>query len=601
MRVARVLTNETCNQNCPFCTTRRPTERADFVRREAVLRRIAGALTEGAREIVFAGGEPTLRRDLEQLIAAAREGGAQGAVLETNAALITRERAESLRAAGLERVRAKLPAWGEAADAITRDEGGFEATRGALRALREVGLATELVVPVVRANLTVLRDLPARLEEDGLAPEVLWISVLHDAPDPEELASVSEAAGEVDGMVPVARRHGIALRLDPRGWLPPCVFPEPGRVAHLYTLSRGDTRRSGFSRVAECDSCRARDRCPGFPNRKRAPEAELAVRPIREDRLRRRLSVISSLVEQSERELVTREVCRRADGSTAPMFTVRVNFHCNQSCHFCFVSTHLPPASEDRVRRAIAEAGAARAILALSGGEPTLNPRLEDYARLGKDSGVIEIELQTNAIRLAEPGRVERLRDAGVDVVFVSLHGPNAEISDAVTNAPGTFEQTVVGLDRVVAAGMRMRMNFVFCELNRQSFPDFVRMAGARWPGALVSISFVASSTDLVPRERWLVPRYSDVMPFMAEGMGVAREVGVGITGLESMCGVPLCLVPEGLEKYFGLAEIGAGADAGEFIKTAACQDCSLAERCWGLRRGYAELYGESELRPVHG
>ena len=47
------------------------------------------------------------------------------------------------------------------------------------------------------------------------------------------------------------------------------------------------------------------------------------------------------------------------------------------------------------------------------------------------------------------------------------------------------------------------------------------------------------------------------------------------------------------------LAEITEGLDRGEFIKTEACQSCDLGRRCFGIRRGYAELHGTSELRPV--
>ena len=45
--------------------------------------------------------------------------------------------------------------------------------------------------------------------------------------------------------------------------------------------------------------------------------------------------------------------------------------------------------------------------------------------------------------------------------------------------------------------------------------------------------------------------------------------------------------------------EIPADRGAGEFVKTGACATCRLDRRCYGLRRGYAELHGTDELRPV--
>jgi hypothetical protein len=422
-----------------------------------------------------------------------------------------------------------------------------------------------------------------------------------DSPDPSELAELEPAARAIEALEAAARRLGISVRLDPDAPIPPCAFSKPARVAHLYALSRGGAERRGFVAISACKRCLIADRCPGVAERllEREPDLAARLRPIAEDRLRRRLSVISTVDEQIERELVTREVCRRPDGSEMPMHTVRINFHCNQACQFCFVSTHLPAAAEERIRRAIVEAGKAGGILALSGGEPTLNPRLEELARFGKAAGAREIELQTNATRLAGPGRVDALSEAGVDVAFVSLHGSCAEVSDVVTAAPGTFEETARGLDAIQPSRMGLRINFVFCEPNRRDFVNVVRLIAKRWNKAQLSVSFIAPSTDLVPRDRSLVPRYSDVMPELTRGIALARELGVTITGFESMCGLPLCLIPQGRDAYFGYAPIAEGADQGEFVKPSACASCSASDRCFGIRRGYAELWGVDELTPL--
>jgi hypothetical protein len=65
------------------------------------------------------------------------------------------------------------------------------------------------------------------------------------------------------------------------------------------------------------------------------------------------------------------------------------------------------------------------------------------------------------------------------------------------------------------------------------------------------------------------------------------------------MCGLPLCLVPTELTRYLDLSNIPEGFDGGEFVKTATCERCSLVRKCYGIRRGYRELHGDSELRAV--
>lgn len=601
------MTNETCNQNCAFCDARRPVEDAARVRTAAVLSRIDEALVSGARELVLTGGEPTLRRDLPLLIEhakAARPGQPTSplVVLETNAALVTDERAAALARAGLDRARVHVPLWGDACDATTRDPGGFRRTLAGLGALAEAGVELELSAPVVGDTELELPRLPAALAQTALRVRALLLTVPTRAPDPRALLPLSRAAAVVERTMRAARGTGLRVQLSPDASLAPCLFSHPSHVAHLFSLTRGGARRDERrARVPACDACAVRDRCPGLPSDALAREPELSprVRPITDDRTRRRLSLAGTVDEQIARELVTRDVRRVSDGSVLAEHIVRVGFSCNQSCRFCFVSTHLPPAHEEAVLAAIREIAEAGGVLTLSGGEPTLSPRLVDYVRLGKRLGAREIELQTNATRLADGGLAEALAEAGVDTAFVSLHAPTAELSDRITEAPGTFDETVRGLDALAATTIRTRLNFVFCEANKETFPTYVEWCAERWPRAELTVSFVAPSTDVVPREATLIPRYADVMPYLAEGIRRARALGVVLVGFESMCGVPLCLVPDDVTRYFAFSPLPEGYDRGEFVKTEACRACALVERCHGLRRGYAELHGAGELRPI--
>ena len=596
MRVARVYTNETCNQNCAFCNTRKPTDRRAFVNAAAVHERIDAAETKA---IVLTGGEPTMRRDLAKLIAHARTAGAEDVILETNAALLDDASARALADAGLSTARAHLPVWGDELDQITRDPGGFARTRTGLSALARAGVRLVATAPVVRDNQESLASLPAALADSGLPFEELRLNVPTEAPDQSALLTVREAASVVSATEAACRRVDLGCALEADGLIPPCLFDRPARVAHLFTLTAGGANRTGYRKLAACEPCSVADRCPGAPEAALARESDLAVTPIREDRVRRRLSVISSVEGQIARELTQEDVYQREGGSALPARIVRINFRCNQACHFCFVSTHLRPADDDAIRSAIVDIARRGGVLMLSGGEPTLNPKLVNYVKLGRAEGAAVIELQTNAILLEDAALVDSLVRAGVDEFFVSLHGSEASISDAITDARGTFEKTVRALDVLAARAVSMRVNFVFCGTNLSDFPAYVDFVANRWPKATIVVSFVAPSTDMVPRSRALIPRYTDIMPSLTEGLTRAEAHGVNVTGFESMCGIPLCLVPAELARFAAIEEIPEGFDRGEFVVTAACQRCTLRGRCFGLRRGYAELYGDEELAAV--
>lgn len=604
MRSERVETNLRCNQNCTYCTARRSEDDVRWVQKAAVLLRIDRALhaaASGGLELILTGGEPTLRRDLSELVAYAKRGGARQVTLETNATRIDRELAAALSASGLDHAVVNLSGVDEMLDAVTRDPGGFSRTLLGIDALLEAGVRVTLRAVVVRSTRDALPRLPALVRQRfGEKIRALELAVAEHAPDLGELLGPADAADAVAKVEASARKAALPLKLAPGSGPPPCTFDALDRVTHLFSLSPGAAAREGHRHLAACAGCVVRDRCSGFPITTLDHFGAPSVKPLTTDRARRRLAVLTTVEEQVAREFVTPSHFRDLSGRQIEEDLIRVVFACNQACRFCFVSTHLPGVDDARIEAAIAAATEGDRKVTLSGGEPTLHPRLLDFIRLAKSRSRHGVLLQTNAIRMGErEGYAAALREAGLDEVFVSLHGATATISDAVTETPGTFDATVRGLDALRDAGLNLQINFVICRKNAHELPAWVELLAERWPDAFANVSFVAASTDVVPRDRELVPRYAEVLPYLFEAMRIAAQRGLSIGGFDSMCGVPLCLVPGDLEPFFALAAVPSDFDGGEFVKPAPCTRCALASRCWGVRRGYLELHGASELSPV--
>jgi MoaA/NifB/PqqE/SkfB family radical SAM enzyme len=602
MRIESIATNLTCNQNCPYCTSRRPVDDPDLIRPASLRARMSRAAASGAKEILLTGGEPALRRDLAGVIVYARGLGLE-VTLETNATLVNEGRAETWRRAGLGRARVNLAGGDDRLDAVTRDAGGFARTLAGIAALRKADVPVEIAAAVVRSTAALLPGVPAALrqllgEDDGL--EGIVLSVPESSPDPTELLSYDAAVETILAVDAAAQPLHIAVRVDALVSPPPCVFPSKAPSARLlHAMSPGGAQRPGYRRLAPCASCLVADRCAGVSETYLARFPIPVMRPITDERSRRRLSVISTVREQIARELESDNRRQKPARPPEEERIVRVNFQCNQACTFCFVSTHLPTARDKAIRAAIVNAGRRGARITISGGEPTLNPKLLEYIRLARQHSHGPVELQSNAIRFADMAFAQAVIGAGVDEMFVSLHGSTAEISDAVTEAPGTFVKTVAGLDNLARLDVVLGLNFVMCERNYRDLPEYIRFVHGRWPKALLSLSFVAPSSDVVPLDRGLIPRYSDVLPYLREALRIAQERGLWVSPLDSMCGLPLCLWPTALDEPLARADIPTGFDGGEFIKTEACRSCAAQAKCYGLRRRYAMLHGTEELRPV--
>jgi MoaA/NifB/PqqE/SkfB family radical SAM enzyme len=600
MRTEPVFTNHRCNQSCTYCTFRRSEDDLVAIQPKALREAIDLAIRDGAEEVVLTGGEPTMRRDLPDLVQHVVDQGAR-AVLQTNATLIDLALATRLREAGLGKAVVNLAGTSQALDAVTRDPGGFDRALLGIEALVAANIPFEIEASVVRSTLPFLSSLPARAKELGALALVL--NVPTESPDPSELLTWEESTRAVKAIVVAARSHGLSVRFAPDAAPPPCAFPKGSRVEHLYGSLAGligaapsvegdepGGRRQGYCHVEACRDCLVSGGCTGIAEAYLARHPHTDIHPITEDRVRRRLSLVSTVADQVARELVSTSIGLVIES------VIRVQFHCNQSCTFCFVSTHLAAPPDAMVQAAIEEAGRRESKIVLSGGEPTLHPRLTEWVHLAKSVSKLPVQIQTNAVRLEDAGLVAHLAEAGLDEAFVSLHGATAEISDRVTEAPGTFVRTLVGIDHLAKSSIRVIVNFVLCETNYREAPAFVELVATRWPNAVVNFSFIAPSSDLVPRTRELIPRYSDVLPHLDRAIAIANRAGLSVVGLESMCGLPLCLVPSRVHDLAPL-EIPKGFDGGEFVKGLACQTCARETRCYGLRRGYEAMYGDTELR----
>lgn len=599
MRTALIFPHFRCNLACTFCYLRRTKDDLAFIQAKAVRARIDNELALGAEELVFSGGEPSMRGDLEDLIAFAKHQGCKRIVLETNATLISPSRAASLRRAGVDLARVHLSGWGPDLDRMTREKGSFEATLRGLDALITADCPVEISAAIVRSTASMLPSLPSHLAEHfGHALQGLALVVPVQSPDPTELLPYPEIAPLIVQIEKGCRHTSIPLRFLPGSPPPPCIFLPLQRPPLLYSLSTGSSSTSVFKRVDDCEICQIKDRCNGIPQSYLNHFPKPKLYPIQDERTRRRLSMIGSVREQIKRELVSPTLTRSLDQRLE--LTIRIQFQCNQRCHFCFVSTHLPHPPEEQVREAIQAAAQQDAKIILSGGEPTLNPKLPGYLRLAHSLSPLPIQLQTNAVRLADRQLCRELQQAGMEEAFVSLHGSCAEISDAITLAPGTFDKTILGINHLLEGGTKVTLNFVICTINLNDIVAYTEMVSSRWPTIEINFSFIAPSTDVVPADRSSIPRYSDAIPSLVEAIQLATSRGITVSGLDSMCGIPVCLVPSELRNSIAPNEIPEGFDEGEFIKTETCIGCSYSRRCFGIRRKYAKIYGTDELRKIH-
>jgi cyclic pyranopterin phosphate synthase len=178
---------------------------------------------------------------------------------------------------------------------------------------------------------------------------------------------------------------------------------------------------------------------------------------------------------------------------------------CNLACAYCVPHDHeAAPADWLTDDEVVALCAALRPLgiehVRLSGGEPTLRPRLLELVGRLAALGIEDLSLTTNGTRLVE--LAAPLRAAGLRRLNISLDTLSAARFAALCGDRARWHDVVAGIDAVVACGFSdTKLNVVaLAGINDDELPALAQFAWAR---------------DLVPR-------FIELMP-MADGVVAPR------------------------------------------------------------------------------
>ncbi|QUL37961.1 radical SAM protein [Erythrobacter sp. JK5] len=286
---------------------------------------------------------------------------------------------------------------------------------------------------------------------------------------------------------------------------------------------------------------------------------------------------------------------------------------CNSECSFCVVGS--PLYTKDTIRRAdiegfLHENAGKFDVVNLHGGEPTIYPRFFETIELIRQLGYREIHLQTNGVRLAEPGMLDRLKAANVSKLIVSLHGADAETQEAQTFHRRSFDRIVTGMRMAHAEGIHIRTNTVVTYQNLLQLPDIARLACDIGVDH-VNISNMHPVGSARIARATMMPMLTEILPPLDDAIDIVRGAERTVT-LE---GFPHCVVTgNGRDElhlhneYRAIRMLMRGEvleDYDDFmrfemrIQGEKCSKCPGKSICGGVYGEYVEFFGWDEIRPL--
>lgn len=321
---------------------------------------------------------------------------------------------------------------------------------------------------------------------------------------------------------------------------------------------------------------------------------------------------------------------------------INVGKACNNRCVFCIDGM---PKREDRSYMPFDEmkrelefwyASGTRSVGFL-GGEPSTYPKIVQSVAHARDLGYTRIAIATNATKLRLTHFTDKLLDAGLTRVTISMHGHTPELEDKITRVPKVFGKKVTAIRYLVEkkrAGYLKDGLSVNIVLNGWNYRHLIHMMRFFYEDMELDdlrINFVRPE-GYAEGDADLTPRYTDVVPYLIKAIVLMERHWRRKTF--TFGGFPLCVLPKALrdneellKKYmgeyrdlstdcsvrqdgegFGIEHVEDGRsrfnwqDRKRFdLKDApdACSKCERVFLCEGVWRAYMDIHGQGEFSPL--
>jgi MoaA/NifB/PqqE/SkfB family radical SAM enzyme len=274
------------------------------------------------------------------------------------------------------------------------------------------------------------------------------------------------------------------------------------------------------------------------------------------------------------------------------------------------------------------------------GGEPTTYPKIVHSVAYAKELGYTRISIATNATKLRLTHFTDRILEAGLTRITISMHGHTAELEDKLTRVPGNFEKKCTAIRYLQEKRKQgylqdgLSVNIVLNGWNYKHLPKMLQFFYVKMGIDDIRVNFVRPE-GYAEGSQDLTPRYRHVVPILTKAI-LLNEFH--FKKVFTFGGFPMCTLPQNLldskqllEKYMGeyrdlstdcsirseanqnpskegVVENEGGRarfnwqDRKRFDlkgRPEACKKCLVSSICEGIWQGYLDIWDDSEFHSV--
>ncbi len=157
-----------------------------------------------------------------------------------------------------------------------------------------------------------------------------------------------------------------------------------------------------------------------------------------------------------------------------------ITYRCNNNCSHCYNARarNYPELTLEQWQAVIDRVWDLRIPhIVFTGGEPTLYPHLAELVAYAENKGLIT-GLNTNGRKLADKAFLDKLIEAGLDHVQITLESHDPAIHDRMVAARGAWQETTAGIRNVIQSRLYVMTNTTLLTHNSPTIEDTLRFLG---------------------------------------------------------------------------------------------------------------------------
>lgn len=258
--------------------------------------------------------------------------------------------------------------------------------------------------------------------------------------------------------------------------------------------------------------------------------------------------------------------------------------HCNNNCLYC-TTGHKSSSQIDIGQISASLTQKEEDNVAFYGGEPILRNDILDIISAAKGKGYRRIKLITNGRAFSNVRFLQQMMTAGCRLFEITLWGSNPSLHDHMTQTPGSFRETIGGLENLAGQpdDKFVCIRVPACKENYSDMENTVATA----------LNFGINRIVLSVQDYQAT--FQSVLPHIKNAINISIFNRIWIL----IEGIPFCVL-QGLEEHMGEIYYGWDNIYGKtFQQHKYCADCIYKELCPGVEAKYVKRFGDREFTPV--